>query len=200
MIYAGALVSGGDVLSEGAAMAMARDALAAARADFRALMREDAAGRVPRVVGRGGRPERNAGMVQDFAGGDFGGRDFGGRAVAARRGALLDGRQEGGAQRQPAAALAGQVPGRTRVAGQVMRVPVVPARVPGCGPATGNGFGAAVARGAAGGGANRAVGGSAGGLLGRGRGGMSWPGAQYMFIVGLMGLALAAAALELMSR
>ncbi len=167
MMHATALlpqrVYGGAFISDGAAMAMARDALAAARADFRAALREEP----PQNWGRHKQVPCVVGRVVGHAGGYV--RDGQGR----------------GANQQASA----QYP---RVGPQVgCRAVGLPA---------GAGVQSAVrAGGMAPSGAPRAAGG--GGVARHGQGyargrGLSWPGAQYMFIVAGARLAIVAAALE----
>ena len=77
MCYAGTLSPGSDFLSDGAAMAMARDALAAARADFRRLACESpgSRGRLPMTRPDAGKLTRGSGAT---GGGATGGGAVGG--------------------------------------------------------------------------------------------------------------------------
>ena len=157
MMYDGTLVahspracaSGGGFLSEGAAMAMARDALAAARADFRAMVCEDQAGRVSASAW--------------------------GEAISA-------------------ADRAGYPPVRHGARARVLALPVVACARAGGGarvsraPVPVRAAGAVCGAGAGGSGSAR-----------RSGYGLSWPGAQTMFIVAVMGLAIVAAGLELLT-
>ena len=174
MTYAVAMSPVGYALSDGAAMDMARDALAAARADFRALVCEG--------PGRG-------------AGGGPGVGPGGGVAVA--RAAIARAPESRAPFSQAPFSQGGYPPSRQRPAVRRLALPVCAN-----GPVSGGEqIGTAGDRGRVAGASVSAPVASRSVYRGRrGGGGLSWPGAQYLFIVAVMGLATIAAGLELMSQ
>ena len=185
MCYAGTLSPGQDFLPNGAAMAMARDALAAARADFRRLACESpgSRGRLPMTRPDAGKLTRGSGAT--------GGGATGGGAV----GGAWSGQSGGHGVGQGQRAVQGAIQGNGRGAVRVLSLPAV-AQSGGNSRAGASGMANLSAS------APRSMGGAVAVRRSSRRGGygLSWPGAQYMFIMGVMVLATIAAGLELLSQ
>ena len=190
MSYAGTMPQGYAYLSDGAAMACARDALAAARADFRRMVCEVPTAR----TASGGRDARDRAA---YHAGYHARGHAGNPPMRHAEGPRLAGR---GALRQislPAVAGTGGG-GAGRMA--------LPGNGPGNGSGNGgvNGSGTRVAAASGAGSAAHssarisAVAPRAGGR--RRGGGFSLSSAEYIFIVAVMGLAIVAAGLELMGQ